>query len=123
MRTSFYYDKALMQELLPPGYDPMNPDHVELPPENIFWTSIPDNHELTFDINGIPNGSALRPEPVDSLVRADLLSANITISRITVELFKESQALANDLALMDSQIHTIAVNHGLTDVEVYDAVG
>ena len=123
MRTSFYYDKALMQELLPPGYDPMNPDHVELLPGNIFWTAIPDNHELTFDINGIPNGSALRPEPVDSLVRADLLSANITQGRITVELFKESQALANDLATIYADIQSIAITHGVTDEVVFDAVG
>jgi hypothetical protein len=117
---SRYYDKSLRTEVL--DYNPMNPDHIELPPEHIFWQPLPDGHRLTYDVDGVPNGSG--PEVnLEYQIRLELMSNGITQSKLNLELFKDSQALPNDLATIYSTIQTIATNNSVTNEEVISVLG
>jgi len=40
----------------PPTPDALDVNVVVLPPENPFWSPLPEYHEFTYDIDGKPNG-------------------------------------------------------------------
>ena len=119
---SQYYNKVTRTMAL--GYDPDSPDPdvVLLPPENVFWHPLPPGHEFTFDVDGIPDGTQPEPVPISYTIRLEAIAAGVTMERITAELFKQSQALPNDLANIYSAIQTIATNNSLTDAEVIDVL-
>ncbi len=119
---SRYYNKVSRTEVL--NYDPGSPDPdvVLLPPENVFWHPLPAGHELTRDGAGIPNGTQPEPIPLSYTIRLELIAANISLSRLTIELFKQSQALPNDLANIYSDIQTIATNNSVVDGVVLDVL-
>ena len=118
-----YYDRATKSAVPALRYDPLNPMHVELDPSHIFFQTMPPGHEFTYDLNDVPNGT--QPIPVDPVqaIREDLWAAGITQSKITVELFKDSQALPNTLAGMYSTIQAIAIAHTTTEEAVINALG
>ena len=119
---SQYYNKVTRTVAL--GYDPDSPDPdvVLLPPENVFWHPLPEGHEFTFDVDGIPDGTQPEPVPLSYTIRLELIAANISLSRLTIELFKQSQALPNDLANIYSDIQTIATNNSVVDGVVLDVL-
>lgn len=119
---TLYYNKVLRTAVPGPAHDPGNPDEIALDPGNVFWTVIPDDHELTFDVDGIPNGTQPIAVPIDYVIRQDLMAANITQQRLTIELFKESQSLPNDLATIYTDIQTIAANNSVVVGVVLDVI-
>ena len=43
----------------PPTPDVVDPNVVELPSNNVFWNQLAPNTHLTYDIDGIPDGTAI----------------------------------------------------------------
>ena len=118
-----YYNKANRSAVPDPAYDPLNPDHIELDPSHVFYQQLPDGHEYTFDLNNIPNGTQPRAVSVDSLIKADLRTAGITHGKLLTELFKQSQALPNDLSTIYADMQAIAALHSVTTDEVINVMG
>lgn len=118
-----YYDRANRAAILPGRHDPMNPLHVDLPPEHLFWQPLDIGFEYTYDGQDIPNGVQPIVLTITETVSNDLIAAGINSTTLTRELFKDSQALPNDLATIYATIQAIAIARSITDAEVLDVLG
>jgi len=102
-------------------YDSNNPDHAMIDESNPFFSPLPDGQQLTFDINGIPNGLEPIPAPVytaQEQALIDLQAAGVTAAVLTVARYLDSEGDGVALTAVQSLITGIAINNSLTDLEV-----
>lgn len=111
-----YYHVINKTEEFGPG-----PDIVVLPPENPFWSPLPDGHELTYDGGGLPNGTAPIAPPstgTPDAIRIELAAVGITADRIARALYLSHRGDSTLLNALDATIDTIAANQGVNYADV-----
>lgn len=115
-----YYHKILKNEV----FDPVLPDSdiVVLPPENVFWTPLPEGEKFTYDIDGLPDGTEPVVYSLEIQLREAAQVAGLTRARITSALL--SDAAGNSVPLSDiaAIVTTLAGDFSVTEQEVRDAL-
>lgn len=101
---------------------PLPPDVVELPPENVFWSELPEGHELTFDGGGLPNGTQLIVQGTDFILRDALSSAGVTRDTLTSALYLAGRGVTAPLTALDNAIDALVISEGVTLEEMVGAI-
>lgn len=109
-----YYSKVDKSEVFEPG-----PDVVELPPDNPFWTPLGRAKRLTFDAEGIPNGTETIPPRTippgsDEAIHMALGQHQITSRRITMALMRAHNGNSSSIAAINNTLAVMADNHNTT---------
>ena len=93
---------------------PLPANVVELPPENVFWADLPEDHKLTFDGSGIPNGTQLTvPAPHMALLGA-LYDAGVTKGAVATALYLDGRGIPGPLNALDATIDGLVLSEEVT---------
>ena len=115
-----YYNTVTRVEEFAPG-----PDIVVLPPENPFWSQLPDGEELTYDGFGVPNGTQpIPPFSVGSIeaIQEALGAAEIHTGKLALALYSHHHGNSTLLNAINAEITAIALAQSVTEQEVRDVI-
>ena len=110
--TDRYYNTVTGNEEFFPG-----PNIVILPPENVFWSQLPDGHELVYDMAGVPTGTQPIPPPAvgtTTAIRLELAGVGISQKTVTTALYMAHRGDMSLINLLDTALDTVALNQGVT---------
>ena len=128
-----YFDKSTKTELfenpLVPAqlqYNAMNSDHAALPDTNPFFSELPAGQQVTYDIDGLPDGLEPIPAPVYSAfnqARIDLFNAGVTPRTVANARYLDGRGDSSELAAIDASIDAIVISSSLTLSQVVALIG
>jgi hypothetical protein len=103
-------------------YTPANPEHIELAEANVYWDTLAQNTALTYDGNGVPNGTQAIAISVEDQTSADLHTAGITNSTLALAYYKNHRGDPTLLATVDGVIDAVVISSGLSLAQVSELV-
>ena len=114
-----FYDTNTKTEAIPLLHDTAAPGVVILEDDNPYWQPLPPGYRLTFDYNGVPNGTEEIPPPVytpEEQAAIALREEGVTAKSIVIALLHAAQTPPDKTPLdqINGVISQIATDTGLS---------
>ena len=93
------------------------PDNIEvfyLPPENVFWQQLPDGHALTFDGQGLPNGTQLAVDGAEVQLFRLMTSLGLTQYELTLAMYANSRGQPALLSDFNAKMDALVISESVT---------
>lgn len=112
-----YFHKVWQTEWVPiiHGDPDLEPDVVELPPENVFWGPPKDPDEvLTFDGAGLPLALVARVIPPELLLKRAMRDAGLTQAAMERATYLARRGDLGPLTALDNALDALVLSEGAT---------
>ena len=114
-----YYDKINKTEyLVALAGPPTDPNIVTLPPENTFWGEpLASDEELTYDLDGLPDGRQPRTVSDHETIQLLLQGANLTQRRLDKALLFDSRGNPAPLVAFNAELDVLIAANPFTEAQ------